>query len=201
MIIGLTGSIAGGKTTTAQYFKTLGMYIIDADLISHELTKIGTQGLYEIVRIFGKDILYYNGQLNRKKLSNIIFYNYHMKVKLEKILHRYIILHIENLIKYNIKKYKYILLDAPLLFETELHKLCDVNIVIYTSYNDQIERLKLRNNFNYEQIKQRIMGQLPISIKMQLSDFIINNIGSKKDLKSKIKHLYSLIDVKTNSLV
>jgi dephospho-CoA kinase len=194
MIIGLTGSIAGGKTTSAQYFKKLGMYIIDADIISHELTKLGTSVLYEIICTFGKDILYYNGQLNRNKLANIIFSDYSMKNKLEKILHKYVVLHIKTLIACNINKYKHILLDVPLLFETELHKICDLNVVVYTSYNTQLERLKLRNNFNYEQIKQRIMGQFPIKIKMQLSDFIINNLGSKKDLENNVQKLYRLID-------
>ncbi|MDR0915097.1 MAG: dephospho-CoA kinase [Endomicrobium sp.] len=194
MIIGLTGSIAVGKTTTAQYFKTLGLYVIDADRIAHELTKLGSPVLHEIVRIFGKDILYYNGQLNRNKLATIIFSDYSMKVKLEKIIHKYVMLRIQNLITYNVHKYKHILLDVPLLFETGLHRLCDCNIVVYTSYNTQIARLKLRNNFNYVQIKQRLLGQWSIKFKIKLSDFIISNIGSKKDLKTNVQKLYRIID-------
>jgi dephospho-CoA kinase len=194
MIIGLTGSIAVGKTTTAQYFKEFGLYVIDADRIAHELTKLGSPILYDVVHIFGKDILCYNGQLNRNKLATIIFSDCSMKVKLEKIIHKYVMLRIKKLITYNVHKYKHILLDVPLLFETGLHRLCDCNIVVYTSYNTQIARLKLRNNLNYGQIKQRILGQWPIKCKIQLSDFIIRNIGSKKDLKTNVQKLYRLID-------
>ncbi|MDR0890642.1 MAG: dephospho-CoA kinase [Endomicrobium sp.] len=194
MIIGLTGSIAGGKTTSAKFLKQLGMYTIDADKIAHDLTNLDSPVLYEVLRVFGTDILYENGTLNRKKLAYIIFSDNYMKLKLEKILHKHIVFNIERKIRCNINKYKNILLDVPLLFETGLHNICDLTIVIYTSYQYQIKRLMCRDNLSYEQINKRIINQFPITSKMQLADVIVNNLGSKKDLKKKMKRLYKLFN-------
>jgi dephospho-CoA kinase len=192
MIIGLTGGIAAGKSESAKYFEELGAYSIDADAISRELTAKGMPALTELVKIFGQDILCSNGNLNRKKLANIIFSDKELKLKLEKVLHGYIISGINEIISHKINKYN-IIINAPLLFEVGLDRICDKIVVVWVPYDIEAKRLALRDNLNAEEIKKRIDSQMPIEEKVKLADFMIDNSGSKKDLKKKITGLYKLL--------
>ena len=195
MIIGLTGGIATGKSESVKHFKALGAHTIDADAISRELTSKGTPVLNELVKSFGSGILRSDGSLNRKKLADIIFSDKKAKFSVEKILHTHIILHISEIISHNVNKHN-IVIDAPLLFEVGLNKMCDKIVVVWIPPNIQVKRLALRYKLNADQIKQRIDSQMPIEKKVELADFVIDNSGSKKDLKKRIKDLYKLLTSK-----
>ncbi|MDR2426272.1 MAG: dephospho-CoA kinase [Endomicrobium sp.] len=192
MIIGLTGGIAMGKSESAKHFKKMGAYIIDADEISHELTAKGMPALDELVKYFSKNILRKDGALNRKKLAEIIFTNPESKLRVEKILHAYIISCINKIIA---KKYKRrnIVIDAPLLFEVGLDRICDKIIVIWAPYDVQSKRLASRDRLNEEQVKKRIDSQMSIEKKTGLADYVVDNTGSKAALGRKIKELYLLL--------
>ena len=189
MIIGLTGSIATGKSQSSKIFKQLGCYIIDADKLSRKLTVKGSKCLADIVKVFGKDILKPNGQLNRKKLGSIIFNDKAYKVQLEKIIHPHIIKKTNEVIA---KKYKTtdIIVDAPLLFEVGLDRVCDKVIVIYAKYHLQLSRLMRRDNLSKEEATKRIALQMPIEDKMKLADITIDNSGTLAELKKNIKFIY-----------
>jgi dephospho-CoA kinase len=195
MIIGLTGSIATGKSESAKYFDALGVYSIDADAISRELTAKGMPALRELVEIFGHDILYSNGTLNRKKLAYIIFSDKQAKLRVEKILHAYIIARVHEIIYHKINQYN-IVINAPLLFEVGLNKICDKTVVIWVPYAIQLKRFALRDNLNVDEVKKRIDFQMPIEEKVKLADFVIDNTGSKKDLRNKVNYLYKLLTSK-----
>jgi dephospho-CoA kinase len=192
MIIGLTGGIASGKSESAQYFKSLGAYTINADEIAHELTAKGMPALDELVKSFGAGILLPSGDLNRKKLANIIFSDEKAKLKIEKNFHAHIISCVNETISQNIKKCN-IVLDAPLLFEVGLDKICDKIVVVWVSYDIQVERLSLRDKLNVDQAKKRINSQMSMGKKVELADFVIDNSGSKEDLKKKVKGLCELL--------
>jgi dephospho-CoA kinase len=193
MIIGLTGSIASGKSESAKYFDGLGAFCIDADAVTKELTCKGKPALQEITKIFGYDILSAEGALNRKKLADIIFFDVSSKLKVEKILHNRIISRINEIILKKISEKKVIVINAPLLFETGLDKVCDKIITIKISYDIQVKRLALRDGLNDDDIKKRIASQMPMEEKAKLSDFVVDNSGSKKDLKKKIENIYGLL--------
>ncbi|MDR0820188.1 MAG: dephospho-CoA kinase [Endomicrobium sp.] len=192
MIIGLTGGIAAGKSESAKYFESLGAYTIDADAIAHELTAKGMPALDELVKSFGGGILFPDGDLNRKKLADIIFSDKKAKLKIEKILHTHIISRINETISQNIKKCS-IVIDAPLLFEVGLDRICDKIVVVRVSYDIQVERLALRDKLNADQARKRINSQMPMEKKVELADFVIDNSGSKEDLKKRVKDLYKLL--------
>ncbi|MDR0823279.1 MAG: dephospho-CoA kinase [Endomicrobium sp.] len=190
MILGLTGSIGSGKTQAAKFFKELGAYIIDADKISRKLTAKGQDSLKEIAEIFGQDILTSKGSLNRKKLGKIIFNNTKAKKALENIIHDKIIAEIRRISAQQCRKSD-IIIDAPLLFEIGLDKICDKTIVIWTPLSEQIKRLYKRSKLTRPQIETRINSQMPIAQKMQKADFVIDNSKNKIRLKQKVKALYS----------
>jgi len=192
MIIGLTGSIATGKSQSSKIFKQLGCYIIDADKLSRTLTVKNSKCLTDIVKVFGKDILKSNGELNRKKLGSIVFSNKAAKTELEKIIHPHIIKKTNEVIA---KKYKTvdIIVDAPLLFEVGLDRVCDKVIVIYAKYHLQLKRLMKRDNLSKQEAEKRIALQMPIEEKMKLADITIDNSGTLAELKKNIKFIYKTI--------
>jgi dephospho-CoA kinase len=98
MIIGLTGGIATGKSESAKYFESIGACAIDSDAIAHKLTAKGMPVLDELVKSFGVGILFPDGDLNRKKLADIIFSDEKAKLRIEKILHTHIISRINETI-------------------------------------------------------------------------------------------------------
>jgi dephospho-CoA kinase len=193
MIIGLTGGIAAGKSESAKYFESIDDYAtIDSDAIAHELTAKGMPALDELVKSFGIGILFSDGDLNRKKLADIIFSDEKAKLRIEKILHTHIISRIDEIISQNIKK-RNIVIDAPLLFEVGLDRICDKIVVMRVSYDIQVQRLALRDKLNEDQSKKRISSQMPMGKKVELADFVIDNAGSKEDLKERVKDLYKLL--------
>ena len=192
MIIGLTGGIATGKSQSSKIFKELGCYIIDADKLSRTLTTKDSKCLKEIVETFGTDILNYNGTLNRKKLGQIVFNDKQAKMDLERIIHPHIIKKTNEIIakKYNKTN---IIVDAPLLFEVGLERVCDKVIVIYARYHIQITRFMKRDNLSKEEAIKRIALQMPIEDKMRLADITIDNSGTLIDLKKNVKFIYRML--------
>lgn len=190
MIIGLTGGIATGKSEASKIFKKLGCYVIDADKISRQLTTKGSDVLKKIVESFGTEILTKKGSLNRKKLGRLIFNNKGAKLQLERILHVYIIKKINEIVA---KKYKDtdIVIDAPLLFEVGLDRICNKVIVIYAQYSLQLKRFMKRDNLSKAEAEQRISVQMPIEEKMMLATVVIDNSYTLKDLTKNIKQVYS----------
>jgi dephospho-CoA kinase len=193
MIVGLTGDIASGKSESAKYFEELGAFCIDADAVAKELTCKDKPALQEIANVFGDNILSVDGTLDRKKLADIIFSDVSSKLKVEKILHSRIFFRINEIISKEIAEKEIIFVNARLLFETDLGKICNKIVTIKIPYDIQIERLALRDGLNDDEIKKRIASQMPMEEKIKLSDFVVDNSGSKRNLKKKIKNIYGLL--------
>ncbi|MDR1511226.1 MAG: dephospho-CoA kinase [Endomicrobium sp.] len=193
MIIGLTGGIAAGKSETAKFFESFGAYNVDADKISRELTENNKPDLKRLVDEFGQNILYADGTLDREKLANMIFSDKKIKFNVEKILHPCIISCINETVSQHKISNDMILINAPLLFEVGLDKICDKSVVIWTSYDVQVNRLAMRSKLDVYQAKKIISSQMPIKEKIELADFVIDNSGSKADLKRNVENFYKLL--------
>jgi dephospho-CoA kinase len=126
----------------------------------------------------------------------MIFSDKAAKSEVEKILHGSIISNINEMIACNINRYDNIVIDAPLLFEAGLDKICDKIIVVWVPYDIQSKRLASRDGLNEEQIKKRIASQMSLEKKAGLADFVIKNTSSKKDLKKRTEDLYKLLTSK-----
>ena len=186
-VLGLTGSIASGKSTVSKKLKELGYKVIDCDAINHEILAKDNIGYLEFVRYFGKDILDENLEINRKKLGTIIFNDSTLKEKLNQILHPII----KDRVIEEIKKIDdgMVFLDCPLLFETDFHKLCDMNIVVYINLDTQIHRLMQRDGITFPDALKKIYAQMPLDEKLELADYVIDNCHSLGDLDWQIKQL------------
>ncbi|MBM4433036.1 MAG: dephospho-CoA kinase, partial [Chloroflexi bacterium] len=125
-VIGLTGGIGSGKSIVAQFLAELGAVIIDADKVGHEVFKPGTEAWQEVVTTFGKQILNTKGEIDRKKLSEIVFGNPELLSRLNKIMHP----KMNEVVKAKLKEYQrqgveVVVLEAPLLIEAGWTSLAD----------------------------------------------------------------------------
>ncbi len=193
MIIGLTGGIASGKSTAAQFLEEFGAYIIDADYISHQITKKGQPGWQAVVSHFGREMLKENEEINRKKLGKLVFNNDKAREELEALLHPLINAQIKEKIAIGSATNQIVFLMAPLLYETNLDKLCDEVWVIDINQETQLERLKERDDISLEAAKKRINAQLPLQKKCEMADCVLKNNKQPADLRKQISKQWQRI--------
>lgn len=176
MIIGLTGSIASGKSTASSYLRKLGYNVIDCDKIAHEVLNSCTK---ELIDIFGSDIVDEN-VINRKKLGSIVFNNKELLLKLNDITH--------PLVKQRViaSLSDFCFIDCPLLFETDFIDLVDKTLLIYVDKETQINRLMNRDNISKEESIKKINLQMSLEEKKILSNYVICNNKSQKMLYNKL---------------
>lgn len=191
-IIGLTGSIATGKSTVSSYLKTKGFIVIDADILAREAVKPNSKALDEIIDVFGIEYILENGNLDRKKLGNLIFKNKNLRNELDKIM----LPKIRELFLQNIKKYiklgfKEVFYDMPLLYESKQEKDVDIVILVYTPIEIQLDRLIKRNNISKKEGLDRINSQISIEEKKKLTNYVIDN---SRDLEYTYKQINLILN-------
>jgi dephospho-CoA kinase len=196
-ILGVTGGIGSGKSAATDHFFSLGIHIVDADVIAHQLVSRGSPLLLTIKEHFGDDILLgsdelNNAELNRVKLREIVFNNPQEKKWLENLLH--------PLIRKKLRaelaaaNSPYAILSAPLLFENNLQLEVDRVLVIDCDESLQHERASLRDNSDREMIKKIMHQQLDRNTRLARADDVIENMGSLADLKQSVEHYHHQLD-------
>lgn len=172
MIIGITGSIACGKSTVSGYLKSKGYVVIDADKIGHEA--LDSDYVKEkLILTFGNDILE-NNKINRRKLGELVFGNSSNLNVLNSIIHPEIRKKILEKIDKNNDK-ELIFIDVALLFEAKFDDLVDKIIVVYVDENTQLTRLMKRNSISEKEALSRIVSQMSPIEKAKLGDYTVNN--------------------------
>jgi dephospho-CoA kinase len=190
MIIGLTGSIASGKSTVSNMLKEYGFPIVDADVVARQVVEPGSETLKKIAEAFGEEVLTENGELDRKKLGSIIFNDEEKRQLLNSIIHPAIRKEmLRQRDEYLEKGEKTVIMDIPLLFESKLQHFVDKILVVSVSEDVQLERLMKRNQLTEEEAKARIQSQLPLSVKEQGADAVINNNGSIEETRKQLEQI------------
>ncbi|MBA2173365.1 dephospho-CoA kinase [Halobacillus locisalis] len=190
VVIGLTGSIATGKSTVSKMFADLDIPVIDADQLSREVVEPGELAYKQIVETFGEGILHKDRTIDRKQLGKVIFSDKEKRQQLNDIVHpevrREMIARRES---YKKKGAKAVVLDIPLLFESELTDYADRTLVVYIDEQTQLERLMARDDSKAEEAKQRIDSQIPISKKARWADAVIDNRGTVDESFQQLKDI------------
>ena len=190
--IGLTGGICCGKTTVAQMLKALGAKVIDADEISRNLTKPNKPAWREIVRVFGKEFLLNDKNLDRKKIAGEVFRKKRKLQLINKIMHPRILAQIGRDVK-KVRKENpdsIIIVDAPLLIELGYNKFAEKIIVVYADRKTQIERMIKRDKISKAEALLRLKSQMPVSEKIKFADYVIKSSGLKKDTFKTVKKIF-----------
>ncbi len=192
LLVGITGGMGSGKTLAASIFHELGAHILDADVICRKLVEPGQPALKEISECFGKSIIDEFGNLDRKKLAQLIFYDPKKKNDLENILHPRVF-EFENLEYKNISQKHpkaLVMIDAALLIESGNYKKMDKVIVVKASKKTQIERVLTQSGWDHDEAVARMNNQMPITEKIKYADFVLDNSLDKASLRKKVKDLY-----------
>ncbi|CDO01660.1 Dephospho-CoA kinase [Oceanobacillus picturae] len=190
LIIGLTGSIASGKSTVSLMFHDLNVPVIDADKISREVVNPHEDAYNKIVDTFGNSILQDDKTIDRAKLGEIIFNDHVMREKLNNIVHPAVrermLAKRDAFVKAGVPT---VVLDIPLLFESNLTHLVDKTLVISVTESVQLTRLMTRNGYNEQEARQRIQSQIPITEKVKMADAVIDNNGTKQETYEQLEQL------------
>lgn len=171
--IGLTGGVASGKTTVSDFFKGLGIPVIDADVISHEVTQPDGSAFEEIISSFGSSILDENGLIDRKKMRAIIFDDASKKEMLERIIHPKV--REEMFDSVSQSNDHYLIVSVPLLVETGMNQMMDRTLVVDCSQETQIERLIHRDKITLDEAKSILKNQTSRSNRLKAADDLIVN--------------------------
>lgn len=186
-IVGLTGGIASGKSTVTKQLKKLNIPVVDADVIAREVVQPKSKGLNALVKTFGQDILTAKGELDRKALGEIVFNDEAKRNRLNSILHPLIrerILEVKA--EYEAEGHPVIVLDIPLLFETDYEKHCDEIMVVSVPREIQIDRLMKRDQSSKEEALSRINAQMPLAEKVAKADTVIDNSGTLEETNQQV---------------
>lgn len=195
LVIGLTGGIATGKSLVSKIWQKEGAYIIDADEIAKDLVKPHLPSWKKIVDEFGVEILKKDETIDRKRLASIVFSNPDKREILNKIIHPRIKEEIYKRLKEIGEKDSkaIVVIDAPLLIELGEYHGMDKVVVVASSIDKQIERIKIRNGLEEQEARKIIDSQMPISEKIKFADFIIINDGSLEEVEMKAIQVFNEI--------
>lgn len=193
MRIGLTGGISSGKSTVSKMIKALGFPIIDADQLARDVVKPGENAYLKIVQAFGKDILLDDGTLNRKRLGDIIFSDETKRKQLNEIVHPEIRARmLSEMDAYeNEGKTKAVVLDIPLLIESQLMHFVEKIILVYVDEEIQCQRLMTRDELSREEAQLRMAAQMSLKDKIPYADVVIDNNGSIASTKQQLRTIFA----------
>ncbi len=191
-VIGLTGGIASGKSTVSAYLKDKGIPVIDCDVEAKRILDPGEKAYGDVVNAFGREILFEDGTINRKKLGSIIFGNEEKVKLLNSLTHPEVIRKTnEYLEEYRAKGFELAVVDAPLLIEAGMTSVADEVWLVWIPEEMQIERAVKRDAASREQIINRIKSQMPSEEKKKFADRIISNTGTVEELLKEVDRLLS----------
>lgn len=188
-IIGVTGGMGSGKSTVSKILSGFGAKIIDADMIARDIVKKGEKALDEIAAVFGSRVLDSNGELDRRRLSDIVFNDPESLSKLNEITHKYISERIIQLLE-RYSNYDTVVIDAPIPIEKGFLNVVDEVWVVHASEELRVKRVMNRSSMSCEDVKKRIRMQMSDEEYIKIADLVIQNDGNSEELEEKVKEYY-----------
>jgi dephospho-CoA kinase len=191
--VGLTGSIAVGKSFVCDVFRELGCHVLDADKTAREVVEPGTEGLRRVVKEFGTEILDSNGGLDRKKLGAIVFQNVAKREILNSIIHPLVfekqdewLTGLERTDPSGIA-----VVDAALMIESCGYKRFDKLIVVWCEPDIQLSRLMKRDGLSRLEAQNRISAQMAQDEKKSYADFLIDTSSGFEDTRRQVVETFT----------
>ena len=190
-VIGLTGGIATGKSTVSKYLAEKGIPIIDADIVSRQVTEKGSPALDMLAEKFGSGIINEDGTLDRKGLGDIVFSDPEKRTELNNILHKSIMDSIDEQVSAFRKsgEHPIAVVDAALLIESGFDRKMDKVWVVVADMDVRIKRIMTRDDVTAEFAEKKIASQLSDEERIRKADEVINNSGTVEELKEQVDRL------------
>ena len=190
--IAITGGAGTGKSTVARMFAELGAEVLDADQAARDAVAVGAPAWVELRRVYGEDFFHADGNLNRSKLSQLVFADPKARRRLDGLIHP----RVEAELKARVAELegrgvKLVLVEVPLLFETGRDAAFDRVIVVAAPEALQIRRLRGRDRRGEEEIRGIIAAQWPLADKVARADYVVDNGGSRRRTARQIKNIWA----------
>lgn len=192
LLLGVTGSIATGKSTVARMLEELGARTIDFDVLSRVVVEPGKPAWEDIVAYFGKQVLNEDQTLNREKLREIVFSDLEEKKKLEGFLHPRISEEFVKMVDEYTRDNPRVIIQAvvPLLIETNMHAFFHHILMVYATEAEQKKRLMARDGCTEEMAMNMIRSQISVEEKKGYCDLIIDNSGPEEETRKQVENLW-----------
>lgn len=195
LVYGLTGGIASGKSSVTKHLIELGADVVDADKIAREVVVPGSPSLVDIAQTFGGQFIRSDGKLDRSALGELIFGDSDARQTLNRIIHPRIAAASQAALQTLRSQGNAIAFyEAPLLVENGLHNSMDGLIVVSLPEELQLARLQSRDGIDKSAARQRIQSQLPLSEKLALADYVIDNSQSLVETQKQVDQLWNLLN-------
>jgi dephospho-CoA kinase len=190
--VGLTGSIAVGKSFVSGVLAGLGCHVVDSDQIARKVVEPGTEGLRRVVEAFGRRALREDGTLDRAGLGSIIFADESKRALMNSILHPLIMAEQDELLRrWESEDPRGVgVIDAALLIESGGYRRFDKVVVVHCRPEVQLERLMRRNGLTREDAEARVAAQLPQEEKLRHADFAVDTSGSFDETRARVEEVY-----------
>lgn len=190
-VVGITGGIGSGKSAATERFESLGITVVDADVISRIIVEPGRPALAAIADHFGEDILQSDGTLDRARLRTLVFNSPEERSWLEQLTHP--LIGEEIVTQLTAAKSPYVMLSSPLLLETSQAQLTDLVIVVDVPVDVQVQRTMARDDNDEAQVRRIIDAQMPRKDRLARADIVIDNNQSLAALDESINHIHATL--------
>jgi dephospho-CoA kinase len=190
-VFGLTGGIGCGKSTVAALFARRGVSVIDADQVARDVVAPGTDGLAEVVALFGASVLCADGTLDRKRLGDTVFRDADLRKRLESVV-------IPRIAGESMSRFQALseqgarwgLYEAALLVENGTHRALAGLVVVTASESAQVARVVARDRLDEAAARARIAAQWPLARKVAEAGFVVDNSRDLARLEARVDELY-----------
>jgi len=195
--VGLTGSIAVGKSFVCEVFRELGASVLDADLTAREVVAPGTLGWQLIIERFGSNILLPNNEIDRAKLGAIVFADERQRQLLNAIVHPLVIKNQDAWLREREAETpnEIAVVDAALMIESGGYRRFDKLIVVWCDSVIQLQRLMTRNNLSEHEASNRINAQMPQAEKKRYADYTIDTSGSFETTRERTIKIFEQLKI------
>lgn len=189
LTVGLTGGIGSGKSEVARLLAAHGAVVVDADALAREALAPGSDGLAQVVELFGTDVLAADGSLDRPRLGRIVFANPEQLARLNAIVHPYVGRRSQELMA-AAPDDAIVVYDVPLLVENELQAHYDVVVVVDAPDKARLRRLTMVRGMTETDARARMASQAPRAARLAAADEVVVNEGSLDDLADAVTGLW-----------
>ena len=202
IIAGLTGGIASGKSTVSGFLSDAGAQVIDADIIAREVVKQGTPGYHAILASFGRTILQPDGDIDRKRLGDIIFNDPNKKARLDAIVHPLVFERSAEMIAHIAAQTPdaVVIMDIPLLLEAGMERDLAEVILVYVPEAIQLRRLTNRDRIDKQAAMARIRSQMPIEEKRKRATVVIDNSSTLSESRRQALAVFKRLKEKSKTV-
>jgi dephospho-CoA kinase len=191
LLVGLTGGIASGKSSVSAMLAERGAEIVDADLIARQVVMPGERAWQKILDHFGRGVLTEDGQVDRKKLADLVFADQAKLTLLNEITHPDIFARVAERLEHNRDREVVVVLDAALLIETGLADRVDVVVVVDAGVEEEQVRRLTAKGLDERDARARMAAQLPAEARLARADLVIRNVGSFEELTARVDEVWN----------